>query len=227
MEQMKILLVEDEAKLANAIKRACRLRGWTVTVTHDGEEGLDLAAGEKFDLVILDLMLPKIDGLEICRRVRAEKLAVPILMLTAKGRIADKVAGLDAGADDYLVKPFSFEELFARVRALTRRPSQITGEELTAADLKLNTRDFHVSRKGQPIKLSAKEFAILKYLLRQKERVVSKDQILEAVWDYNAEVLPGTVEVHIKHLRDKIDRPFGKQLIQTVRGFGYKLTSNV
>lgn len=221
---MRLLLVEDEIKLANAIKRALELQKYAVDVAYDGETGLDLAAGEKFDLIILDLMLPKIDGLEICKRLRREKITTPILILTAKGQIEDKVMGLDVGADDYMVKPFSFEELFARIRALARRPAGTEDLVLTVDDLTLDPVAFKVRRGNNYIDLSTKEFSILEYLMRHKNTVLTRDQILSHVWNYVSDVLPSTVEVHIKHLRDKVDAPFGTASIKTIRGFGYEIS---
>ncbi len=220
---MRILIVEDELKLANAIKRAMELKMYAVDVANTGDAGLDLAIGEVFDLIVLDVMLPGIDGIEICKRIREEGIHTPVLMLTAKGQIVDKVTGLDVGADDYMVKPFSFEELFARVRALIRRPKQTSKSELSAHDLILDTIRFKVKRDNQIIKLSTKEFAILEYLIRQKNTVVSRGQLVAHVWVYDTDVMPTVVEVHIKHLRDKIDKPFPNKLIQTVRGKGYTI----
>ena len=223
---MKILLVEDEIKLGNAIKRALELQKYTVDVANDGEIGLDLALGEKYDLILLDIMLPKIDGFEICKQIRKNKISTPILMLTAKGQISDKVMGLDVGADDYIVKPFSFEELFARIRALIRRPSQIKNETMHIKDLSLDPIAFKVKRGDKIIDLSAKEFALLEYLMKHKDFVVTKEQIVQSVWSYDSDVLPTTVEVHIKHLRDKIDKNFKEKLIKTVRGFGYEIRTS-
>ncbi len=221
---MRILLIEDEHKLANAIKRALELQKYAVDVAYDGEEGLSLAIGEEaYDLIISDIMLPGIDGIELCKKVRQEGIHTPILMLTAKGLIQDKVAGLDGGADDYMVKPFSFDELFARVRALVRRPKGERDPVLRTADLSLDPVHFKVSRAGKQIKLSTREFSLLEYLMRNQNKVVSKEQLIAHVWDYDADVLPGTVEVHIKNIRDKIDKPFNGNLIHTVRGFGYEM----
>lgn len=220
---MRILIIEDEIKLANAIRRALELQKYAVDTTYNGEQGLDLALGEKFDLIITDIMLPIIDGLEISHQLRMQKNFTPILMLTAKGEIADRVRGLDSGADDYLVKPFSFEELFARVRALVRRSVRTDEPILKIADLTLNPVTFQVTRATKNIKLSSKEFSILEYLLRHSNSVVSKEQIVNHVWNYDSDILPTTIEVHIKHLRDKIDaKPF-RPLIRTVRGFGYTI----
>ncbi|MBU1017334.1 response regulator transcription factor [Patescibacteria group bacterium] len=220
---MKILVVEDEVKLANAIKRALELQRYAVDLAYDGETGLDLAIGESFDLIILDLMLPKINGLEICQKIRKEGIATPILILTAKGQISDKVSGLDVGSDDYMVKPFSFEELFARICALVRRSSNVVETILQVKDLTMDPATFKVQRGGKLITLSPKEFSILEYLIKHKNKVVTKEQIVTQVWNYDSDVLPNTVEVHIKHLRDKIDVPFNSSLIRTVRGFGYEI----
>lgn len=217
-------MVEDETKLANAVRRALQLQKYAVDIAYDGQSGLDLAVGESFDLIILDVMLPGIDGMEICRRIRREGIKTPVLMLTAKGRISDKITGLDTGADDYMVKPFSFEELFARIRALFRRSVQSPDPLLQVKDLTLDPVSFKVERSGKSIKLSSREFSILEYLIRRKNTVVTRDQILSHVWDYDSDVLPGTVEVHIKHLRDKLDTSFTVPLIKTIRGFGYEIT---
>lgn len=220
---MKILLIEDEIKLANAVKRALELQKYVVDIANDGETGLDLAIGEKYNIILLDLMLPKIDGVEICKEIRRNGINTPVLMLTAKGQISDKVTGLDVGADDYMVKPFSFEELFARIRALTRRPSKMKSEIVSIKDLIFDPVALKVKRGSRFIELSAKEFSILEYLLKHKNTVVTKNQIVQSVWNYDTNVLPSTVEVHIKHLRDKIDKPFKEKLIKTVRGFGYEI----
>ena len=221
---MRILLVEDEIKLANATKRALELQKYAVDLANSGKDGLDLAIGEKFDLFILDIMLPEIDGIEILKRIREEGINTPVLFLTAKGQINDKVLGLDTGADDYIVKPFSFEELFARIRALIRRPEKTNNTILKTKDLILNTSSFKVERADKEIHLSTREFSLLEYLMRNKNKVLSKEQIVTHIWNYEADVLPNTVEVHIKHLRDKIDTPFKTKLIRTVRGFGYKIS---
>lgn len=220
---MRILLVEDEIKLANAVKRALEFQKYTVDIANDGKLGLDLAVGEKYDLIILDLMLPHLSGLQICAAIRAEKISTPVLILTAKGEIDDKITGLDSGADDYMVKPFSFEELFARIRSLVRRATNSDDNILTVDNLSLNTVTFKVTRANTNINLSSKEFAILEYLLRHIGAVVTKDQIIQSVWNYDTDILPSTIEVHIKHLRDKIDAPFQIKLISTVRGFGYEI----
>ncbi len=223
---MRILVVEDEHKIANSIKKGLQQEAFAVDVAYDGRRGFDLAATEDYEVIILDLMLPEMDGMEICRRLRREEeIHTPILMLTAKGELDDKVAGLSAGADDYLVKPFAFAELLARIRALSRRPQNQLGSVLQAGNLTLDTDSFAVKRGKKEIALSKKEYALLKYLLRQRGKIVSKQQIIDHVWDYDADILPNTVEVYISYLRKKIDKPFADkpQLIKTVRGFGYKL----
>lgn len=220
---MRILVVEDEVKLANAIKRALQLQKYAVDVTFDGLSAYDLAASEPFDLLILDIMLPGMTGLELCKKLREEGIHIPILILTAKGQISDKVTGLDTGADDFMVKPFSFEELFARIRALVRRPLPTHDVVLRVKDLQLDPMKFTVIRGNQHIHLSTKEFSILEYLMRNKNTVITRDAIVSHVWDYDADVLPNVVEVHIKHVRDKIDSPFPTPLIHTIRGKGYSI----
>lgn len=216
---MKILIVEDEHKIANSIKRGFEQETWAADVAYDGEQGFDMASSEDYDVLVLDLMLPKMDGLEITRKLRKEENHAPILILTARGQISDKVEGLESGADDYLVKPFAFEELLARVKALSRRPKQTSSEELKAKGLTLNTNTFEVKHSGKPVELSRKEFALLEYLMRNAGKVVSKENIIAHVWDYESDILPNTVEVFVGYLRTKI----GEDLIKTVRGFGYKI----
>ena len=222
---MKILLVEDEHKIANALKPGFKQERYNVEICYDGDDGLSAALGDEYDVIILDRMLPgAMDGVEICKSIRAKGIQTPILMLTAKGQVKDKVSGLNAGADDYLVKPFSFEELLARVRALLRRPQDNIGNVLRVEDLTLDTLSYEVTRGNIPISLSSTEFALLEYLMRNYGRVLSKANIINHVWDFDADVLPNTVEAYIGYLRNKIDKPFdGPELIQTVRGFGYKL----
>ena len=222
---MRILVVEDEHLIANSIKKGLEQERFAVDVTYNGSDGFDLASTEDYDLIILDLMLPEMDGITICQELRKDNIHTPILMLTAKGQLQDKVGGLDSGADDYLTKPFAFEELLARVRALTRRPKTTINNVLKVTDLQLDTKLFTVKRKNKVIQLSNKEFSLLEYLMRNAGQVLTKDQIISHVWDYDADILPNTVEVYIKILRNKIDAPFKgkKPLIQTVRGFGYIL----
>lgn len=224
---MRVLIVEDDHKIANSIKKGFQQENISCDVVYDGADGFDLASSESYDVLVLDIMLPGLDGLTICKKLREEKNYTPILMLTAKSEISDKVEGLNSGADDYLAKPFSFDELVARVRALSRRPRKALDTTLTIADLKLNPTTFEVSRGGKKIDLSKKEFAMLEYLLRNKESIVSKSKIIAHVWEYDAEILPNTVEVFIGYLRQKVDRDFkGKpELIKTVRGFGYKVSN--
>ncbi len=220
---MKVLLIEDEIKIANAIARGLKQERFLVEVVNDGDSGLACALGDEYDLMIIDRMLPGTEGVEIVRQVRQKKIKTPILILTAKGQINDKVEGLDAGADDYLVKPFSFEELLARVRALLRRPSGVENEIIEVDCLKLNTRTYEIFRGNMPIELSRTEFALLEYLMRNAGQILTKDQIISHVWDFDADILPNTVEAYIGYLRRKIDSPFKKKLIKTVRGFGYKV----
>lgn len=222
---MRILVVEDEHKIADSIKKGLEQESYAVDVAYTGNRGYDLASTEDYDLILLDRMLPELDGKEICQNLRDEGIHTPILMLTAKGQIEDRVVGLDVGADDYLVKPFAFEELLARVRALSRRPKKALGAVLNVDDLTLDTVTYQVKREKNILELSAREFALLEYLMRHKDQILSKDQIIAHVWDYDADVLPNTVEVYIGYLRNKIDKKFTglKPLIHTVRGFGYKI----
>lgn len=221
---MKILLVEDERKIAHAIKEGFADEHYIVEVCYDGASGLAAGLASEYDAMILDRMLPGVDGLAICRQLREAAITTPILMLTAKGQVQDRVDGLNAGADDYLVKPFSFEELLARVRALLRRPQALLGSTLQVGDLTLDTLTHQVVRQDTPIALSATEFGLLEYLMRNKGRIVSKDNIANHVWDFDADILPNTVETYISYVRVKVDKPFTKPaLIQTVRGFGYKI----
>ena len=222
---MRILVVEDEHKIANSIKKGLEQETYSVDVAYDGEKGFDMAMTEDYDLVILDLMLPKMEGTDVCTNLRKENIHTPILMLTAKSELDDKVNGLNSGADDYLTKPFAFEELLARIKALLRRPKDVLDAKLTCGNLTLDTISFLVTRNAKEITLSRKEFSLLEYLIRNKGNVLSKDQIINHVWDYDADILPNTVEVFIGYLRNKIDKPFpnNKKLIKTVRGFGYKI----
>jgi two-component system copper resistance phosphate regulon response regulator CusR len=222
---MRVLVIEDEHKIANAVKDGLASEAFAVDIAYDGQEGLNAALFEDYDLIVLDRMLPGgMDGIEICQKLRGEGKHMPVLILTAKDQVRDRVAGLNAGADDYLVKPFSFEELLARVKALLRRPHDSLGETLQVADLTLDTVAKEVRRNDQPVQLSSKEYALLEYLLRNKNKVLSKNNIMTHVWDFDADILPNTVEVFMTYLRAKIDKPFGgPRLIQTVRGFGYKI----
>ncbi|MEI7682908.1 MAG: response regulator transcription factor [Candidatus Saccharibacteria bacterium] len=222
---MRFLIVEDEHKIANAIKQGLEQESYAVDLAYDGDQGLASALADEYDLIILDRMLPgNADGIEICKQVRKADIHTPILMLTARDRVSDRIEGLDSGADDYLVKPFAFEELLARIRALLRRPQDATSPLLKVKDLSLDPANFVVRRQDKLIDLSKREFALLEYLIRNKGRILSKQNIINHVWDFDADVLPNTVEVYMGYLRQKIDKPFnGSDLIHTVRGFGYRL----
>jgi len=224
---MKILVVEDETRVATYLKKGLELKSYIVDVAHDGESGFDLAMGETYDLLILDWMLPKMNGLDICKALREENISTPVLMLTAKNEIEDKVQGLDSGADDYLGKPFAFVELLARVRALTRRPKNKPQTKLSIDDLILDTTNYSVSRQDTPINLSKKEFQLLEFFMRHVGQVLHRDQIVEQVWSYDSDVLPNTAQVYVGYLRTKLDKAFPEAtpLIHTVRGFGYKFGS--
>lgn len=223
---MKILIVEDEHKIAQFIKTGLELESWAVDLAFDGEEGLDLASTENYDVIVLDLMLPKIDGMQICKKLRnEEKIHTPILILTAKGSTSDKVDGLNSGADDYLVKPFVFAELVARVRALARRPVQQLDTAFSINNLVLDTKKREVTRNGKRIHLSKREYALLEFLLKNKGNIKNKEEIIQNVWSYDDDILPNNVEVYINYIRRKIDKDFPSEtkLIYTVRGLGYKI----
>jgi DNA-binding response OmpR family regulator len=221
---MRILVIEDEHRIARAVQEGLEQESYAVDISYDGEDGYNAARSNDYDLIIMDVMMPKLDGFEVTKKLRQESIHTPILLLTAKSQTRDIVAGLDGGADDYLPKPFPFAVLLARVRALLRRPHDSTGDILHAGDLQLNTRTKIVERAGQPIRLSSREFALLEYMLRNQDRVLSKNNIITHVWDFDADILPNTVEVFIAYLRSKVDKPFdGPALIQTVRGFGYRI----
>lgn len=221
---MRILVVEDEPKIARVIKKALQQDSYAVDLTADGDEALAMAESLSYDVLIVDRMLPGMDGLDLVRSIRKANVHTPILVLTALGSIADKTAGLDSGADDYMVKPFAIEELLARIRALSRRPPVAKPTVLKIADLTLDTASREVRRQGKLIELTSKESALLEYLMRNPSRPLSKQHLINHVWDFDANVLPNTVEVYIKYLREKIDKPFKQPLIQTVYGVGYTLT---
>lgn len=224
----KILLVEDEIKIANAIKRGLKYEGFEVSIAPDGEEGLELGKTLDFDCIILDRMLPLKEGVEVCKELRKSNIKTPIIMLTAKSGVNDKVEGLDAGADDYLAKPFSLDELLARIRAVLRRGSSLVNDVLKVGDLTLNTSTFEVKRSGILINLSKKEYDLLEYFMINANKTISKEKLINHVWDYDSDILLNTVEVYIGYLRNKIDKPFkDKKMLQTVRGFGYKLEGEV
>lgn len=223
---MKVLLVEDDHRISSIVRKGLEQEGFTVDVAFNGESGLEMALSNGFDVVVLDLMLPLMDGLEVCKNLRQQKNGTPVLMLTAKAEVSDKVNGLTIGADDYLAKPFAFDELLARIKALGRRSRKVQDEVVGIKDLLLNKKTFEVSRNGTIINLSKKEFLLLQYLLENKNQVLTKDKIINKVWEFDNDILPNTVEVYVGYLRNKIDKPFKKSglIIKTVRGFGYKIT---
>ena len=221
---MRVLIIEDEHKIARAIGKALEQETYAVDIAYDGDEGYAMATTEPYDIAVIDRMIPgEYDGLSIVQAMRESKIHTPVLFLSALDSIDERTRGLDAGADDYLVKPFALEELLARVRALLRRPTEQQSTVLSAGDLTLDTITFTVERAGTQIQLTSREFALLEYLMRNQGRPISKETIISHVWDYDANVLPNTVEVYVKYLRAKVDMPFKKPLIHTVRGFGYKL----
>jgi DNA-binding response OmpR family regulator len=221
---MRVLLVEDEHKIARALKKALEQESYAVDVAYDGDDGYAMATTEPYDVAIIDRMLPgSYDGIAIVKAMRDAKIHTPVLLLTALGSVSERTSGLDSGADDYMVKPFALEELLARVRALLRRPTEQQATILTAGDLSLNTITYEVKRGDTHIQLTGKEFALLEYMLRNQNRPLPKELIIGHVWDYDADILPNTVEVYIKYLRNKVDLPFSTPVIHTVRGFGYKL----
>jgi two-component system, OmpR family, response regulator len=220
---MRVLLVEDGEKLAALLRRGLADEGIAADRAATGEDAVWMAAATEYDAVILDVMLPGIDGLEVLRRIRADSVWAPVIMLTARDPVADRVSGLDGGADDYLVKPFAFEELLARLRALVRRPAAQRPAVLTVGDLRLDPAQHRVWRGEAEIRLSSREFAMLHAFMRRPGRVMSRFQLLEAVWDREYENRSNIVDVYVRYLRDKIDRPFGVASIETVRGSGYVL----
>ena len=224
---MRILLVEDDVKIASFIVKGLKAAGYAVDHASDGEKGLDLALTEAYDTAIIDIMLPKLDGLSLIERMRKGKSDIPVIILSAKSSIDDRVKGLQTGSDDYLTKPFAFSELLARVQALIRRASGLSEPtRLTAGDLSMNLLTREVTREGRKIELQPIEFSLLEYLLRNAGRVVSKTMIMEHVWNYNFDPQTNVVEARVCRLRDKIDRDFDRKLIRTVRGVGYVLKEN-
>jgi DNA-binding response OmpR family regulator len=220
---MRILVVDDDRRLCAVIKRGLLEEAYAVDLAYDGEEGEYLAEINPYDLIILDIMLPNKDGIEVCRELRAKKINTPILMLTAKDTVEDRVKGLDTGADDYLVKPFAFNELLARVRALLRREAMSKSPELRVGDLTLNTLTRQVWRGQRPIELTAKEYVILEYFMRHPNVVVTRTMVEEHAWDYDFDSLSNLVDVYMRRLRRKIDNEGEDSLIQTLRGAGYRL----
>jgi heavy metal response regulator len=221
---MRILLVEDEGRIADFIRKGLSECGYAVDVANDGEEALDWAGVAEFDIIVLDVMLPVRDGIEVCRILRQRGIHTPILMLTARDAVEDRVRGLDSGADDYLVKPFAFAELLARLRALARREPSVSGTRLQAGDLALDTATREVSRQGRSIALTSKEYALLEHLMRHPNQVLTRTMIAEHVWNYDFDNATNVIDVHIRNLRRKIDDPFPTKLIHTVRGAGYRIS---
>jgi DNA-binding response OmpR family regulator len=223
---MRILLVEDERKISAYVKRGLEEQGYAVDAAYTGQEALDWASTIEVDLIVLDILLPELDGLSVCRELRKKGSCVPILMLTARDAIDDRVAGLDAGADDYLVKPFAMKELLARLRALSRRSNESPKDTLLQiADLTLDTLTQRIKRGGKLIPLASKEFAVLECLMREPERVLSRTQIAEHVWNYDVYNQSNVVDVYIRNLRRKIDDPFELKLLHTIRGSGYRISA--
>lgn len=220
---MRILVVEDEQKIADLIRRSLKEKKYAVDIADNGEDGQFLAETNPYDLILLDIMLPKKDGITICKEMRKNKVNTPVLMLTARDALQDKVHGLDAGADDYLSKPFSIDELLARVRALLRREREEKVSMLKIADLELNMLNHEVKRGQKAIELTSKEYALLEYFMLHKNQVVTRTMISEHVWNEDYNILSNVIEVHIRYLRTKIDKKQKKQLIHTIRGTGYIL----
>jgi DNA-binding response OmpR family regulator len=220
---MRILLVEDNRRLSDSLKRSLMDDNYAVDTAYDGQEGEELAELTPYDVIILDVMLPRKDGIEVCRSLRNHRVKTPILMLTARDALEDRVLGLDSGADDYLVKPFEMEELRARLRALLRREADDKGGTITIADLVLDPATHFVQRGGQRIELTAREYALLEYLMRNPDRLITRQMAENHLWSYDAAVMSNVVDVYIRRLRSKIDDPFEVKLIETIRGSGYRL----
>ena len=223
---MRVLVVEDETKMASLLRRALEREGYAVDVAGTGQDALWLGTENDYDAVVLDVMLPPPDGFEVCRTLRSRGRWAPVLLLTARDAVEDRVAGLDAGADDYLAKPFSFAELYARLRALTRRGARERPATLTVGDLALDPAAHLVCRDGRAIDLSPKEFSLLELFMRHPGEVLTRTQMLEHVWDFAYDGRSNVVDVYVRYLREKIDRPFCRQSIETVRGVGYRLRTD-
>lgn len=223
---MRILVIEDQEKLANSIKKGLENLGYATDTVYDGGSGLRriLATPDHFDLIILDIMLPELDGISLCKKIRSEHIMTPVLMLTAKDTLDDKIHGLDVGADDYLIKPFEFDELTARIRALLRRPTVALATEMSGAGIVLDTIKHTVIKNGKDVKLTSKEFSILELLLRNKDQVLSRDKIIAHVWDFNYNTFSNIVDVHIKNLRRKLQNK-KENIFETVHGVGYRFNS--
>jgi two-component system response regulator MprA len=224
---MRVLVVEDELKMAGLLKQGLEEHDHSVTVVHDGLEALEVASSHEFDVVVLDVMLPGLDGFEVARRLRKNHKQVPILMLTARDAVPDIARGLDAGADDYLTKPFAFAELLARIRALGRRPPAMLPPQLSVGDLILDPGSRRVKRREQEIRLTATEYRLLEFMMRRRGQVVPRGAIVEAVWGFNEEIEENTLEAFVSSLRNKIDRGFSQKLIHTIRGVGYCVREHV
>ena len=223
---MRLLIVEDERQIASFLERGLKEEGYAVDVVYNGNDGLDWAAAVEYDLIVLDVMLPGRDGYSVCRELRQRGVKTPVLMLTARDTVDDRVTGLDSGADDYLVKPFAFKELLARLRAITRRQGESKSVELQLADLSLNTLTHSAQRGDRRIELIAKEYALLEFLLRNHNRVLSRTQIGEHVWNLDFVPESNVVDVYIRYLRKKIDDGFENKLIKTMRGSGYLISAD-
>jgi two-component system, OmpR family, response regulator len=223
---MRVLIVEDEVKLASVLRRGLREDGMAVDVAVKGEDALWMAGSTDYDAIVLDVMLPSLNGFEVCRRLREDGVWAPVLMLTARDAVEDRVQGLDTGADDYMAKPFSFAELAARLRALSRRGPVERPAVLALGDLHLDPSSRHVWRDGQDISLSAKEFSLLETFMRRPGQVLDRYQLLEHAWDQEYENRSNVIDVYVRYLREKIDRPFGVESIETVRGAGYRMRSD-
>lgn len=221
---MRVLVVEDEQRLAEFINKGLSEAGYAVDLAFDGDEALDWVRLVDYDLIVLDVMLPKRDGIDVCQTLRAQGVKIPILMLTARDAVQDRVRGLDSGADDYLVKPFSFSELLARLRALLRREPQLRDTVLRVGDLRMDTATREVTRAGQSIELTNKAHALLEYLMRNPNQVLTRTMIGEHVWNYDFDNATNVIDVHIRYLRKAIDDPHEQKLIHTVRGVGYKIS---
>ena len=226
MAEERVLVIEDERKIADFVRRGLTLEGYRVEVAYDGEAGLEIATRLAPDLIVLDVMLPKLDGLAVCRALRTAGMLTPILMLTARDSVPDRVAGLDSGADDYLIKPFAFDELMARVRALLRRRAAADDETLEFGDLTLNTATRQVLRGSRPIELTAKEFEVLELFLRHPRQVLTRDILYERAWGYDFAGESNIIEVYIRYLRSKLEQAGEARLLHTVRGVGYVLREN-
>ena len=223
---MRVLLVEDDDRVSGFVARGLREQSFAVDVAADGEDALFQASVNTYDVVVLDLMIPEVDGIEVCRRLRANGARMPVLMLTARDGVEDRIAGLDAGADDYLTKPFAFGELLARIRAILRRAGEIRPPTFAVADLLVDTRSRLVWRADREIPLTTKEYALLEFFVRNEGRVVGRAEIAEHVWDESYDPFTNVIEVYVNRLRRKIDEPFDNPLIHTRRGAGYVLVSN-